>query len=144
MIACLPVFGLFAGCHDVRPARGVAPKPITFSCAAPRDAYEGRVTEALVGAGFLVVPEGESSGLVEASRTAVYRGAGDGLQMQGPYRWESRYTDHTISITVQTVHVGPGRVVYPSANLDESAPPSDRQHFMPIVRALRDLCASHV
>ena len=132
---------LCAGCASMSRGTPAPLKTISIPCTAPFAQYETRTKELLAKQGFTLVPEPEHGDEIEAGRPAVYTGAGEGLQMNGPYRWDSRYQGGTITITIQTVHVNPDNSVYPSASHDERSSPSDRHYFMPIVATLQQSCA---
>lgn len=130
-----------AGCQSAM-RRSPAPlKTISIACTAPFAQVDARTKEALVKSGYTLVPDPENGDEIDASRPAVYAGMGEGLQMNGPYRWDSRYRNGVITITVQTVGVNPDGSVYPSLSHDEKSSPSDRRYFMPVVQALQQLCA---
>jgi hypothetical protein len=132
---------LCVGCASLSRGTPAPLKTITIPCTAPFAHYEVRTKEGLAKQGFTLVPEPANGDEIEAGRAAVYTGTGEGLQMNGPYRWDSRYRGGIITITFQTVHVNPDDSVYPSASHDEQSSPSDRRYFMPIVAALQQLCA---
>ncbi|MCU0636244.1 MAG: hypothetical protein MUE41_15360 [Gemmatimonadaceae bacterium] len=140
-VAVVMIAVLLGGCAATARRAPAPPKTITVRCTVPFAQYEARTKDALARAGYTLVPEPEHGDEIEASRAAVYTGMGEGLQMNGPYRWDSRYQNGVISITVQTVAVNPDGSVYPSASHDERSPASDRKYFMPVVSALQQLCA---
>jgi len=129
------------GCASMSRGTPAPLKTIIIPCTAPFAQYEARTKEGLAKQGFTLVPEPANGDEIEAGRAAVYTGTGEGLQMNGPYRWDSRYQGGNITITFQTVHVNPDDTVYPSASHDAQSPPADRRYFMPIVAVLQQLCA---
>lgn len=128
------------GCATIFGGASAPLKVISIPCRVPITTYETKTREALVKAGFTLTPDPSQPSEIEASRPAIYTGVGEGLQMNGPYRWDSRYSNNVISVTVQTVHVNPDGSVYPAVSHDENAAPSDRRHFLPVIQALREMC----
>lgn len=129
------------GCTTWRRERPAAKRAVQIACTVPVSAYVAQTTAALAQAGFTVSPNAPTSGLIEAARAAVYTGAGEGIEMNGPYRWTSQYANSVVAVSVQTVRVNPDGSVYTSATHDENSAPADRRHFLPVIQSLRQLCA---
>lgn len=139
-LTCVTLGVALTGCASFGTGKPAPLKTIAIPCQVPMTVYETTTRAALVKAGFTLVQDPDNTEEVEASRSAVYTSTGEGLQMNGPYRWDSKYAGGVVTVTVQTVHVNPDGSVYPSASHDENAQPSDRRHFISVIRALREVC----
>ena len=131
-----------AGCASTL-GGGTPPTPrfIDIPCTKAGDQVVGRARELLQQAGWTVTLQTTAPVEVEASRAAVYTGAGENLAALGPYRFDLTYPSGTLRLLVETVRVYPdGRAEHGRYHGDDS-PVADKRQFTSIVDGLRGFCA---
>jgi hypothetical protein len=118
------------------------PQFIDVPCTRPAEQVVGRARELLVAAGWTVTLVAIQPPEVEASRAAVYIGAGENLLTSGPYRFDLTYPTGQVRMLVETVRVYPdGRAEHGRYHSDAS-PAADKKQFESIVTGMRSFCAA--
>ena len=132
---------VLAGCASMGAGAKPTPRYIDIPCTKSNDQVVARAREVLQQAGWTVTLQPAAPVEVEASRAAVYTGAGENLAALGPYRFDLTYPSGTLRLLVETVRVYPdGRAEHGRYHGDDS-PVADKRQFSSIVDGLRAFCA---
>lgn len=135
---------LATGCAATMGVAGGKPTPrfIDVACTKPGEQVVARARELLQQAGWTVTLVAVQPPEVEASRAAVYLGAGENLIASGPYRFDLTYPTGQVRMLVETVRVYPdGRAEHGRYHGDDS-PLADKRQFESIVTGMRSFCAA--
>jgi hypothetical protein len=124
------------------PAGKPTPRYIDVACTKGGDQVVARARELLQQAGWTVTLVAVQPPEVEASRAAVYLGAGENLIASGPYRFDLTYPTGQVRMLVETVRVYPdGRAEHGRYHGDDS-PAADKRQFESIVTGMRSFCGA--
>lgn len=132
VVACAATMGRTAGVPT--------PRYIEVACTKPGDQVVARARDLLQQAGWTVTLVAVQPPEVEASRAAVYLGAGENLIASGPYRFDLTYPAGQLRMLIETVRVYPdGRAEHGRYHGDDS-PAADKRQFESIVTGMRSFC----
>lgn len=125
-----------------RAAGKPTPRYIDVACTKPGDQVVARARDLLQSAGWTVTLVAVQPPEVEASRAAVYLGAGENLLASGPYRFDLTYPTGQVRMLIETVRVYPdGRAEHGRYHGDDS-PTADKRQFESIVTGMRSFCGA--
>jgi hypothetical protein len=141
-LALAAAIALTAGCASMGAGRAApTPRYIDLPCTLPGDRVVARARDLLQQNGWQVTLVAVQPPEVEASRAAVYSGAGENLIASGPYRFDLTYPTGVVRMLVETVRVYPDGRAEHARYHGEDSPLTDRRLFEGVITGMREFCA---
>jgi predicted outer membrane protein len=135
-----PVFTLVGAACATGAGRVPTPQRfIAIPCAVSPARFVDGTRSALIATGWTITSDAAALD-VEASKPAIYRGAGENIIVNGPYRFAARLERDSARVIVQSVRMNNDGTASPGASFDDGAPEGDRRNFVPALDRMRAIC----